>query len=113
MRDTGDQPYEGIGYCATCDRELGEARKDALGRSIKHKKDDKSPPCLARVILKKNKSAIWWLRKEAWLLKWQNRFSPFAVIRHVDSQAEAGHYLILSTLVILLALSLEQSLIPP
>lgn len=78
MEKVGMLPYRVRGYCATCRKEFGPAKEGSLGRRIKCEDGH-----LAQVI-SADDSAEWWLRKEMWLLNWQNRYSPFARLRIVQ-----------------------------
>ncbi|MGO8731404.1 MAG: ion channel [Terriglobia bacterium] len=115
MEEIGSLSYEVIGYCATCGKEFGRARKDTLGRRIRCAENCE----LAQVILA-DKSAKWWLRREEWLLKWQKYWSPFPILRCVHNRLTklfrrrepkeplpAGHFLLVSFVLIVIALILE------
>jgi len=121
MDDTAKLPYSVRGYCATCGKEFGTAKKEFLGRRI----DCTDPDHLAQVI-SADSPAEWWLRREEWLLRWQTgrgrRFlcSPFPLLRRLQRYLSlklrkkepakpipAGTFLLLSFALIVLALITE------
>jgi hypothetical protein len=85
MDEIGKLPYSVHGYCATCGKDFGTAKREFLGRRI----DCTDPDHLAQVI-SADGPAGWWLRREEWLLKWQTGrdrrvlCSPFALLRRLQ-----------------------------
>jgi hypothetical protein len=119
MEPVGKLPYDVHGYCATCGKDFGPAKPEFVGRRIECVNSDH----LAQVILTKEPAA-WWLRREENLLRWQNCYSPLAVMRCIQrfinrhcskdrprKLPQAGSYLAISFLVILTALFLESELL--
>lgn len=101
MSAHGELPFTVRGYCGTCRKEFGEARPDSLGYRIKCKPDH-----LAQVIAAGN-TAAWWLRREAWLRRWQTVYSPFAVLRRQWSSLQAGPFILVLFGIIGIALVFE------
>jgi len=120
MDKIGKLPYRVLGYCATCGKRFGEAKKEFLGCRIQCTE----PSHLAQVI-SADEPAEWWLRKEEWLLKWQLRYSPFRVLREIQRSLskkfcrkepskllQAGPYLLACFGFIIIALLLEHRVFP-
>lgn len=101
METTGHLPFRVRGYCGTCGKEFGPARPSCFGYRIKC--DDGH---LAQVIAA-GRTAAWWLRREAWLLKWQTFYSPFAVVRRFWPSLEAGTFILIFFGVLFSALASE------
>lgn len=120
MDKIGELPYSVRGYCATCGRNFGNAKKGSLGRRIRCD----NPSHLAQVI-SADESAEWWLRREEWLLAWQNSRSPFPILRCLqrklcqkfcgkepEKPLQAGRFLLVCFGVFVLAFVLEAQFVP-
>lgn len=120
MDRIGNLPYTVRGYCATCGKDFGEAKPEFLG----HRIECSHPSHLVQVI-SADEPAEWWLRKEEWLLRWQNHYSPFQQLRKLHGCAyekycgtaapklfQAGPFLLLSLGVIIGALLIEDRCFP-
>jgi len=100
---------QAILFCADCGKTFGKARNEALGHYFVCPEQKDAHPHLARVILDQ-RSATWWLARERQFLAFQTKFSPFALLRKVFPQMEAGWYLALSTAFLCIAVGIWQSL---
>jgi hypothetical protein len=107
MPTTGHLPFEVRGYCGTCGKEFGAAKPSCYGYRVRC-----ADGHLAQVIAD-GPTASWWLRREAWLLRWQATYSPFPLLRNVFRSLDAGAYLVAYFGVLVLALLLEGIALPP
>ena len=117
----GELPYAVCGYCATCGKRFGAAKKGSLGRRIAC---PRGASHLAQVI-SADRPAEWWLRRERSLLTWQTKHSPFAQLRSLhrklyqklcghapEKEVQAGHFLTASFSLLVVALVLECRFVP-
>lgn len=94
-------PQDVIFFCADCNKSFGKARNENLGlHFICPSEEPGKPQHLARVILDQQPAKMW-LRWERKLLRFQTRFSPFGQLRRLWPRMEAGAYIFISTMFLL------------
>jgi len=92
-------------FCAACNKAFGTTDGKNLGLyfACENQEKSKKDQHLSRVILD-DPAAKMWLRWERKLLVFQQRFSPFALLRKAAPRAQAGVFVCLSIAVLALVI---------
>jgi hypothetical protein len=107
MLDSQQNYYpRSILYCAHCQKNYGQAKKETLGRYFTcpdQKSKDSSH--LARVI-RDSKAAICWLERESQLYNYRTKWSQLAMLKKIfrKREVEAGLFLFYSTIILCIAI---------